>query len=46
MLEFSPAFTNASFQKIAFDCSLEQFLGNRDEYTTPVLTIVGKISVS
>ena len=40
MFEPSPAFTDASFQKVAFYCSFEKFLWNRDQQAVCVLPVV------
>ena len=40
MLEPSPAFTDAAFQKVALDSSFEKFLGNRDKKTVCFLAVV------
>ena len=43
MLEMSPAFTDASFQKIAFYCSLEKFLWYGNKYAALVFAIVRQV---
>ena len=40
MLEPSPAFADAAFQKVAFYSSFEKFLWNRDKQAVGVLPVV------
>ena len=46
MLEVSPTFADAAFQKVAFDSPLEEFFRDGYEYAAVLLTIVEKISVA
>lgn len=40
VLESAPTFTDASFQQVAFDSPLEQFLRNGDHYATELFPVV------
>ena len=40
MLESSPAFADAAFQKVAFYCSFEKFLRDRNKQAVCILPVV------
>ena len=46
MFQFAPAFANASFQKVAFDGSLEEFFWNGDQYAVERFPVICHVDVT